>query len=432
MEQDDLRVSVAANFLGNSQRAKAVRFGQAGTAADKFDLNDYLVELQSGGARLSLGHASLAGNPLLGAAFANRGASGSYRWANGTELALRYGITELGDGQEMRATLTHGLTFAGGKGNLMIVADLYDRDPMYARDRHFSAEADNSYRAPAPWNVSTNTTFNLRSATTEFGNFSTGTVTNGVFTAARPAGVPSTLVASSGTFFIVPTATGVGFQTTTPARDGVTHDYYWNNNAYRVIQPQSTRGNLFASGSYELRPALTVFGEVMGYKARSETVREPDGITASTDGDIIVPTSNPFNPFGDRFWSPTGAPNADGSARLTGTPSAVRITNNHIYGNMTGISSDTLSAAGHPGFPADSSEIDWPRNCTARATGFRRAPWQVPHTASSSTSSTSGSAKVCSRPLLSSVCESSRALRCSRVKARPVPTQSGHQPCLLL
>jgi len=37
---------------------------------------------------------------------------------------------------------------------------------------------------------------------------------------------------------------------------------------------------------------------------------------------------------------------------------AVRITGNHIYGNMTGISSDTLSAAGHPGFPADSSEID--------------------------------------------------------------------------
>ena len=37
---------------------------------------------------------------------------------------------------------------------------------------------------------------------------------------------------------------------------------------------------------------------------------------------------------------------------------AVRITRNHIYGNQTGISSDTLSAAGHPGFPADSSEID--------------------------------------------------------------------------
>ena len=37
---------------------------------------------------------------------------------------------------------------------------------------------------------------------------------------------------------------------------------------------------------------------------------------------------------------------------------AVRITDNHIYANSTGIATDTLSAAGHPGFPADSAEID--------------------------------------------------------------------------
>jgi hypothetical protein len=37
---------------------------------------------------------------------------------------------------------------------------------------------------------------------------------------------------------------------------------------------------------------------------------------------------------------------------------AVRITHNEIYGNVTGIASDTLSSAGHPGFPADSSRID--------------------------------------------------------------------------
>jgi hypothetical protein len=43
-----------------------------------------------------------------------------------------------------------------------------------------------------------------------------------------------------------------------------------------------------------------------------------------------VPASNPFNPFGTRFWSPTGAPNADGTARLTGTPSAVSITNKRL------------------------------------------------------------------------------------------------------
>jgi len=37
---------------------------------------------------------------------------------------------------------------------------------------------------------------------------------------------------------------------------------------------------------------------------------------------------------------------------------AVRITNNHIYGNTAGIATDSVSAAGHPGFPADSVEVD--------------------------------------------------------------------------
>jgi hypothetical protein len=37
---------------------------------------------------------------------------------------------------------------------------------------------------------------------------------------------------------------------------------------------------------------------------------------------------------------------------------AVRITQNEVYGNGAGLSTDTISAAGHPGFPADSVEID--------------------------------------------------------------------------
>ncbi len=250
---------------------------------------------------------------------------------NGTELTLRFGENNHHDGAEYRATLTHGFALAGGKGHALLVADYYDRDAIYARGRDFSAEADNSARAPAPWNASTDTTFNLRSATTEYGNFSTGTVnSSGVFTAARPTGVSSSLVASSGTFFLAPTATGVGFQTTTPSRTGVTHDYYWNNNNYRVIQPDSKRSNIFLSGEYRLLPRLTSFSEFSTYRARSVTYREPDGITASTDGDIIVPATNPFNPFGTRFWSTTGAANTDGTPRLTGTPAAVRITNKRL------------------------------------------------------------------------------------------------------
>ena len=75
------------------------------------------------------------------------------------------------------------------------------------------------------------------------------------------------------------------------------------------------------------------------YRAESLTYREPDGVTQSTDGFIIVPAANPFNPFGNRFWSPTGAPNADGTPRLTGTPSAVSITNKRLTDLATRTSS---------------------------------------------------------------------------------------------
>jgi hypothetical protein len=37
---------------------------------------------------------------------------------------------------------------------------------------------------------------------------------------------------------------------------------------------------------------------------------------------------------------------------------AVRITKNHVYANAAGLSTDTISASGHPGFPADSVEVD--------------------------------------------------------------------------
>jgi outer membrane receptor protein involved in Fe transport len=267
------------------------------------------------------------------------------RHFRGTEIALRFGETRYRDGQEYRATLTHGLDFAKAKGRAMIVADFYHRNAMYSRDRAFSGEADHSNLAPPPWNIPNTATsataagdFNARSATTEFGNYLLGTITardqfgnvTG-FAGARPTGVPASLAATSGLFVLQPTATGgVAFGTATPPRAGVTHDFYWNNNAYRVIQPKTARTNVFATADYDLTDRVTAFIDASLYQAQSVTYREPDGITQSTDGFIIVPETNPFNPFGTRFWSPTGAPNTDGTPRLTGTPSAVSITNKRL------------------------------------------------------------------------------------------------------
>ena len=263
----------------------------------------------------------------------------------GTELSLRYGETRYGDGEEYRATLTHGLDFARGKGRAMMTADFYHRQAVLARNRWFSREADHSYRAPAPWNIPNTATsataagdFNSRSATTEYGNFLAGTVTGfdqfgrvSTFAGARPTGVPATLVATSGLFVLQPTATGgVAFGAATPPRAGVTHDFYWNNNTYRVIQPKTARTNIFTSAEYDLNSRITLFADASLYQAQSVTYREPDGITQSTDGFIIVPATNPWNPFGTRFWDPQGRPNGDNTPRLTGTPSAVSITNKRL------------------------------------------------------------------------------------------------------
>lgn len=257
----------------------------------------------------------------------------------GTELALSFSETGYHDGQDYRATLTHGLGFAKGRGRAVITADFYHRNPIFVRSRPFAADADTTNRAPAPWNNPlVDTSFFGRSATSAYGSYLTGTITGydaygavSTFVGARPTGVPTSLVAASGAFFFTPGPSNTTlFATATPSRAGASREYWWNNNPYRVIQPKSARTNINASVEYDVNDRLTAFLDASMYRAESVTYREPDGITQSTDGFIIVPATNPYNPFGTRFWSPTGAPNTDGTPRLTGTPAAVSITNKRL------------------------------------------------------------------------------------------------------
>jgi len=245
----------------------------------------------------------------------------------GAELSASYGETKYQDGAESRVSARVGETFDQGKGRVVVMADFLDRTPIFLRDRSGSAPANNSYRAPPPWNLTTVTTFNALSSTSAYGEYELGSVNaSGGFTAARPSTVSSSFAATSGIFYLVPTATGTGFSATTPARTGVQAGYYWNNNAYRVIHPESERGNVLASLEFDLTPKITAFTELMASQARSVTQREPDSTSNSVDGNIVVPANNPYNPFGTSFWDPNGTPNpTTGAPRLVGTPSAVLI-----------------------------------------------------------------------------------------------------------
>ncbi len=255
----------------------------------------------------------------------------------GTELSLRYGQTAYRDGQEYRATLTHGLEFSKGKGRAMISADYYRREPIFIRDRPFGGDGDNTSRAPAPWNIVTDNTFNLRSTSSAYGQYRVGTPgvadafgNPATFAGARPAGVPAAMADANGNFVITPLAGGgVGFAQAAPpkAATGPGRDWYWSNSAHRIIQPENARTNIFARAEYDLSDRITLFSDLSLYQSNSKTVREPDQYSATFDGLTVVSVNNPFNPFGSRHWSPTGAPNADGTPRLTGTPASVSITN---------------------------------------------------------------------------------------------------------
>jgi iron complex outermembrane recepter protein len=264
-----------------------------------------------------------------------------HRRFRGTELSLRYGVTEYGDGDEYRASLTHGMDFAAGRGRLIFTADWYDRAGTFLRDRPFAADGDIVARAPAPWNVYTDTTFNRRTTTSAFGQFAAVAV-NGVdpfgaflVTNRRPPGLPTSFFTTTGNFFLIPTTgsgqTGIGTAAPPRAATGPGRDYYWNLNDNRSLQPQSQRGNLFVGGEYDLSSRVTAFADVNYYHARSVVFRDPDIYQSSVNGPLVIPTNNPYNPFGERFWHPTGAPNADGTPRLIGTPTAVNVVNHRFW-----------------------------------------------------------------------------------------------------
>lgn len=254
----------------------------------------------------------------------------------GTEVRARYGMSDHKDASEARFTITHGRGFADDKGSLYLNLDWFKRGGVLTRDRSFSSESDLTARAPAPWNdFGVDGDFFFRSSGSAFGNFITGSVSGGVFTAGRPTGVSSSLVAASGTFFFVPTSAGVGFKTTTPSRVGIEREYYYNNNLFRSIQPKSERINLVGTAEYKFSDRLTGFVDFSLYHAQSNGIREPDQVSRSADGDLIVPATNPYNPFGTRFYHPTGLASTDGTPRLTGTPSPVVISNKRYldFGN---------------------------------------------------------------------------------------------------
>ncbi len=232
----------------------------------------------------------------------------SRRDFRGTELRTRFGVPEHGDGRSLQATLTHGRDFARGRGRWLSTYDYFRREAIPFSSRSFTRSANHTDQAPPGFNA-LGGSFDGRSAVSVFPSFRVGTSTTATF--FRPINGNLTFTTSS------PTAS-VAARAASP-------EFFTNTNEYQTVgHNKSDRHNWFNNVEFDLTDRVTAFADFSLYHSTSHLLRQPVQLNAP-GSDQFAPMSvdNPFNPYGSRFYHPTGAPNADGTARLTGTPQSI-------------------------------------------------------------------------------------------------------------
>ena len=223
----------------------------------------------------------------------------------GVETLLRYSQPEAGGGESAQAAVTFGTRFADDRGRLFGTVEGLSRDSTLLTERDFSRTSLNVDRAPAPFNV-LGGPFDARSARGFWPTFRIGTSTaNNYF---RPVnGTPALTSAAPS-------------RTTNP-------EFFLDLNQFGFASPKTTRGNAFVTAEFDITPRLTAFSEFGYYGSSSTMQRQPLALNAPTSDQLMVmPVDSRFNPYGSRFYHPTGAPNADGTARVVGTPRTVSFT----------------------------------------------------------------------------------------------------------
>jgi len=271
----------------------------------------------------------------------------------GGRIAFDTGLTEHGGAEEYRLTAADSFRF--GRTTIGISLDLFKRNDLLFADREWGSQSDlrRTRKLPAPWNglpvtdPATGAAFALDndldngSTINHYGQYRRGFIQSdfltfngsrpvgnrGISTATAPTGGVATM-AADGTFFLYPDANGaVNFKQTTPSRNlGSPEDEYYDNRLpHRALVPGLKRVNAALFVEHELSDAVTLFGDVLYSGSRANSQREEANMQNVNEPGLYIPASNPYNPFGVRFYDAAGAPNADGTPRILGTPADVTI-----------------------------------------------------------------------------------------------------------
>jgi outer membrane receptor protein involved in Fe transport len=220
----------------------------------------------------------------------------------GFNVEAQVGQEEGIDAIEFSGSFEWGINADDGRTNLSLFGSYFTRDPIFASERNFSANADLRSRLPAAWqaDVTAAGQFNNTSITSAWGIFdrvTAGTlVVNGV-TVSNAAGqihiqpdtLPGCLAALPGGLCIDDTGT----------RD---QELRYNVNEPTTTQNGIDRYNAFLFFNHEFDNGLELFAEGGVYLADSLGFRESAPLLGAVP--VTVPATNYYNPFG-----PVGSPN---------------------------------------------------------------------------------------------------------------------------
>lgn len=236
----------------------------------------------------------------------------------GNEVQVQTGITEIGSGSDMGVTITHGNYAFDERLHWISTLDYFSREELKTSDLPAAGDSDKRAFARPGFDASNGPFFD-RNASSAFPSFRIGSAT--------------------ATRYLTPMEDGsIGIKNSAPNRAGAELGYYYDVNADGYSVPETERINWFNALDFKINDKLTAFGHLALYRASSTMVRPPVAYGINSDAPLFVPADNPYNPYGSRFYSPTGAPNADGTARLTGTPQSVTI----VSKRFTDIGAETI------------------------------------------------------------------------------------------
>jgi outer membrane receptor protein involved in Fe transport len=218
----------------------------------------------------------------------------------GTELRTRLGLPEQGSGESYQGTLTYGRELAGGRVRWLTTLDYVKRADLPYSERERTKNADHSSLAPPPFNVP--------------GSAFDDRATIGIYPTFR-------IGAGTATNYFRPINGVMALTATAPTRAN-NPEYYFPITQYQNLgQTKADRVNWFNNVEVDLSDRITAFADFSFYHSKTSLLRQPINYNAPTSEEPApLAIDNPYNPMGSRFYSPTGAPNADGSPRLTGTP----------------------------------------------------------------------------------------------------------------